>query len=149
MAAGRRSRRCGWERNFAVASADAGHVGDYLLTGRFAAELTEGQGFEEPAVAYPVAVDFPDDFIRLSRSDDAPEGFSRYLPYFFLLFSVLLGAISVLFFEQSGLGGLTIACATLCMASPLTALLVENTPLLRASRALSKAGGFCGGDGIG
>lgn len=144
-AAGRRSAAVRMERNFAVASADAGHVGDYLLTGRFAAELTEGQGFEEPAVAYPVAVDFPDDFIRLSRSDDAPEGFSRYLPYFFLLFSVLLGAISVLFFEQSGLGGLTIACATLCMASPLTALLVENTPLLRASRALSKAGAFVAG----
>ena len=144
-AIGRRTDAVRMERNFAVVSAEAAHTGDYLLTGRLAAELTEGQGFEEPAVAYPVEVGFPDEFVRLSGSDGGSDGFSRYLPYFFLLFSILLGAISVLLFDQSGLSGLSIFCATLCMASPLTALLVGSVPLARAAAALTKAGAMISG----
>ena len=90
------------ERNFAVASVDAQRTGEYLLSGdKLADKLAEGQGFSEPAIAYPVKVSFPEKFLKLSYSDDYSENFSRYITPIFLLFAVGLSLVCWLVFDRS------------------------------------------------
>lgn len=134
------------ERNFAVASVDAQRTGEYLLSGdKLADKLAEGQGFSEPAIAYPVKVDFPEKFLKLSYSDDYSENFSRYIAPIFLLFAVGLSLVCWLVFERSPLEAFTIFCVVLCMASPLTPTIIGNLPLLRAAKRLSGEGAFISG----
>lgn len=134
------------ERNFAVASVDAQRTGEYLLSGdKLADKLAEGQGFSEPAIAYPVKVDFPEKFLKLSYSDDYSESFSRYITPIFLLFAVGLSLVCWLAFDRSPLEAFTIFCVVLCMASPLTPTIVGNLPLLRAAKGLSREGAFISG----
>ena len=134
------------ERNFAVASVDAQRTGEYLLSGdKLADKLAEGQGFSEPAIAYPVRVDFPEKFLKLSYSDDYSENFSRYIAPIFLLFAVGLSLVCWLAFDRTPLEAFTIFCVVLCMASPLTPTIVGNLPLLRAAKRLSREGAFISG----
>ncbi len=134
------------ERNFAVVSVDAQRTGEYLLSGdKLADKLAEGQGFSEPAIAYPVKVGFPEKFLKLSYSDDYSENFSRYIAPIFLLFAVGLSLVCWLVFEHSLLEAFTIFCVVLCMASPLTPTIVGNLPLLRAAKRLSGEGAFISG----
>lgn len=134
------------ERNFAVASVDAQRTGEYLLSGdKLADKLAEGQGFAEPAIAYPVKVNFPEKFLKLSYSDDYSESFSRYITPIFLLFAVGLSLVCWLVFDRSPLEAFTIFCVVLCMASPLTPTIVGNLPLLRAAKGLSREGAFISG----
>lgn len=134
------------ERNFAVASVDAQRTGEYLLSGdKLADKLAEGQGFSEPAIAYPVKVGFPEKFLQLSYSEDYSENFSRYIAPIFLLFAVGLSLVCWLAFDRSPLEAFTIFCVVLCMASPLTPTIVGNLPLLRASKRLSGEGAFISG----
>ncbi len=134
------------ERNFAVASVDAQRTGEYLLSGsNLADKLAEGQGFSDPAIAYPVRVDFPEKFLKLSYSDDYSENFSRYIAPIFLLFAVGLSLVCWLAFDRSPLEAFTIFCVVLCMASPLTPTIVGNLPLLRTAKRLSREGAFISG----
>ena len=134
------------ERNFAVASVDTQRTGEYLLSGdRLADKLAEGQGFSEPAIAYPVKVGFPEKFLKLSYSEDYAENFSRYIAPIFLLFAVGLSLVCRLAFDRSTLEAFTIFCVVLCMASPLTPTIVGNLPLLRAAKGLSREGAFISG----
>lgn len=134
------------ERNFAVASVDAQRTGEYLLSGdKLAVKLAEGQGFSEPAIAYPVKVGFPEKFLKLSYSDDYSENFSRYISPIFLLFAVGLSLVCRLAFDRSWLEAFTIFCVVLCMASPLTPTIVGNLPLLKAAKSLSREGAFISG----
>lgn len=134
------------ERNFAVASVDAQRTGEYLLSGdKLADKLAEGQGFSEPAIAYPVKVNFPEKFLKLSYSDDYSENFSRYIAPIFLLFAVGLSLVCWLVFDRSPLEAFTIFSVVLCMASPLTPTILGNLPLLRAAKSLSGEGAFISG----
>lgn len=134
------------ERNFAVASVDAQRIGEYLLSGdKLADKLAEGQGFSEPAIAYPVKVSFPEKFLKLSYSDDYSENFSRYIAPIFLLFAVGLSLVCWLVFDRSLIEAFTIFSVVLCMASPLTPTIVGNLPLLRAAKSLSGEGAFISG----
>lgn len=134
------------ERNFAVASVDSQRIGEYMLVNdQLANKLAEGQGFSDPAIAYPVKVDFPEKFLKLSYSDDYSENFSRYISPIFLLFAVGLSLVCWLAFDQTPLDALTIFCVVLCMASPLTPTIIGNLPLMRAAKRLTGEGAFISG----
>jgi hypothetical protein len=134
------------DRNFAVASIDTAYAGEYLLRdSELAHRLAEGQDLENPCIAYSVQTQFPEGFLALSYTDDYAENMSRILAPLFLLFGVALGLMAWLAFDQSAMGALTIFCAVLCMASPLTAAMVGNLPLLRAASRLSGEGAFISG----
>ena len=134
------------ERNFAIASADAKRVGMFLAADcRLADELTEGQELSDPVVAYSAPCGFPEKFLRLSYTDDSGQGILRILSPLFLAFAALLSVFSGVLFHNPLLVNLTVFNAVMCIACPLTATMVQNLPLLRASKKLSADGAFLSG----
>ncbi len=133
-------------RNFAVASADSGHVAEFLLQDTpLVDRLMEGQGFEEPAVAFPEKAAFPEKFLTLSYSPDYSDLLCRIACPLLLAFGAVSSLLAWLVFKQGAGGGLTVFCAMMCVASALTETLVGNLPLWRAAKALSGEGAFIAG----
>ncbi len=134
------------DKNFAVASSKRDLQGEYIIDNSdLAQRLARGQGFAEPSVAYSVPIGFPEQFLKLSYSEEYTENLSRYISHFFALAAVILAVVCRLFFDSSSIEALTIFCVVLCMASPLTPTIVGNLPLLRASKSLAPKGAFISG----
>ncbi|MEG1849239.1 MAG: hypothetical protein RR197_01635, partial [Oscillospiraceae bacterium] len=128
-------------RNFELLSRDAERVCEALAADDPLADaLCEGQGLEQPAVCCPVKAGFSTHFIRNSYADDYSAGMGRLSAPLFLVFAMLISVGAWMFFEQGPMDALTIFCAVLCIASPASATLVGNLPLLRASGKLAKDG---------
>ena len=145
-AVGKRMMAVRIERNFSIASIDATRTGEYMLKDdAFSTQLTEGQGFESPALAYPAKVDFPDKFLSVSYSDEYSENLGKITTPLFLLFGAVLGIISCTIFDLSAMEAFGIFCAVICMSSPLTTTMIGNFPLLRAANKLTESGAFISG----
>jgi cation transport ATPase len=134
-------------RNFSVTSSQAAKTGEFIIADPALASLIgEGLGFDEPpAVSYAAETGFPEDFLRISYSQDASESLGRIASMLFLIFSGFLAIASMLFFKQNAMQGLTIFCAGAIITSPFTATIASNFPLLRASRALAGQGAMLAG----
>ncbi|MBP1577148.1 MAG: hypothetical protein J6C75_01565, partial [Oscillospiraceae bacterium] len=134
------------ERNFAVASAEGEKRAEFMMTdGEFAANLAHGQGFAEPNISYSAKIGFPEKFLKLSYSDDYSENLSRYISPIFLLFAAALALTCKFAFDRTGVEAMTVFCAVLCVASPLTPTIIGNLPLLRAAKALNPEKAFISG----
>jgi hypothetical protein len=133
-------------RNFAVASADSGHIAEFMLHDNAIADrLMEGQGFQEAAVVCPVKAAFPERFLTLSYSPDDSDLLCRIASPLLLAFGAVSSLLAWFIFKQGATGGLTVFCVMMCMSSALTETLVGNLPLWRAARALSGEGAFVAG----
>lgn len=134
------------EKNFAIACSNQKKSGEYILeNNELAAKLAEGQGFAEPCIAYSSDIGFPEKFLKLSYSDDYSENLSRYISPIFLLFALGLSLVCKLVFDQTMIEAVTVFCAVLCIASPLTPTVIGNLPLLRAAKGLTAQGAFISG----
>ena len=134
------------ERNFSVVTADTERTGEYLITDRnLAAVLSEGLDLEEPVISYAAKTEFPDDFLRISYSEDETESLGRIAVPLFLFFSAGMALASFLLFKLDGMQALTVFCVAVCITSPLTGTIAGSLPLLRASERLSREGSLLTG----
>lgn len=105
-----------------------------------AMDLTRGLINDVPAVAYKRKTGFLQDFLTYSYGEDLSDKFSVWLCPLAVACSLILG-FAAFFVTKSWSAAVTGFTATICIFSPLSYLLVINTPLLRAARHLAKHGG--------
>lgn len=133
-------------RNFSVASADTGKSAEFVLNDRSLASLiSEGLELDEPVISYACKTEFPEDFLRISYSEDESESLGRYAIPLFLFFAAGMAAVASLLFQQNGMQALTVFCVAVCITAPLTGTIANSLPLLRASERLSKEGAMLTG----
>ena len=134
------------ERNFSVVTADTERTGEYLITDRnLAAVLSDGLDLDEPVISYAAKTEFPEDFLRISYSEDETESLGRIAVPLFLFFSAVMALASSLLFKLDGMQALTVFCVAVCITSPLTGTIAGSLPLLRASDRLSREGSLLTG----
>jgi hypothetical protein len=100
---------------------------------------------EEEAMIYQVKTEFPSEFLEISYGGDYAEGVSRMVTPLFFGFSVVMSAVSYLIFNRDAMAALTAFNALCCVTSPLTAAMVGNFPLWRASSKLQREGSALSG----
>lgn len=124
--------------NFEVLSAKGEKKAVLFLKNReLARELTRGTDLEPPALAYAGKSGFMTRFLELSYEPDKSEGIFRVAAPVVFVCSLVVGGASF-YLRQNVFTALTAFAGTMCIASPITATLYANFPLLRAQKVLAK-----------
>ena len=111
----------------------------------FEKEITRGQNIESPCVVYSSKTKFPTDFLKYSNSPDYSDGLSIITIPIFLVFSIIMAAVSYFFGEHDFMISLTVFSALMCMGAPLSSTWLSNLPLNRISKSLSEEGAMIAG----
>lgn len=111
----------------------------YLKNKELARELSRGMDLNPPNLAYSSKAGFLTRFLELSYEPDGSEGLFRIIAPVVTLCSLAVGGVSY-YLTKDVFTALTAFSAVVCVASPITATLYANYPLLRAQRSLSKEG---------
>ena len=90
-----------------------------------------------PNLAYASKTGFLTRFLEQSYEPDNSEGLFRVIAPVVALCSLVVGGVSY-YLTRDIFTALTAFSAVTCVASPITATLYANYPLLRAQRSLSK-----------
>ncbi len=107
-------------------------------------EFTRGLGVDGPAPVLGVKTKFLSNFLDISYSDECYDGLNRVLVPICFVGSIAVAVVSYLLLKDIYIT-LTAFAATLCICSPITAAIVENLPLARATKKLSRHGAMIGG----
>ena len=111
----------------------------YLKNKELARELSRGMDLNPPNLAYASKTGFLTRFLEQSYEPDNSEGLFRVIAPVVALCSLVVGGVSY-YLTRDIFTALTAFSAVTCVASPITATLYANYPLLRAQRSLSKEG---------
>ncbi len=134
------------DRNFEIIASDKEKIS--ILSTRESAVLGGIAGLAadvDAAMAYGVKTEFPTNFLEISYVEDYAESISKLVTPLFFGFSFLMSCISYLLFNRDVMATLTAFNAMVCITSPLTATMVGNLPLYRATAKLNKEGSAISG----
>lgn len=128
------------EGNFRVVSSERPKTAAlYLKNRELAREFSRGMDLNPPNLAYAGKTGFLTRFLELSYEPDTSEGLFRIIAPAVALCSLAVGGVSF-YLTRDVFTALTSFSAVVCVASPITATLYANYPLLRAQRSLLKEG---------
>ena len=111
----------------------------YLKNKELARELSRGMDLNPPNLAYASKTGFLTRFLEQSYEPDNSEGLFRVIAPVVALCSLVVGGASY-YLTRDIFTALTAFSAVTCIASPVTATLYANYPLLRAQKSLAKEG---------
>ncbi|MDD3193108.1 MAG: hypothetical protein PHE47_04550 [Oscillospiraceae bacterium] len=128
------------EGNFRIVSSERPKKAVLFLKNKeLARELSRGMDLNPPNLVYASKTGFLTRFLEQSYEPDNSEGLFRVIAPVVTLCSLIVGGASY-YLTRDIFTALTAFSAVVCVASPITATLYANYPLLRAQKALSKEG---------
>ncbi len=104
-------------RNFSVASADTVKSAEFILNDRsLASLLSDGLELDDPIISYACKTEFPDDFLRISYSEDESESLGRYAIPLFLFFAAAWRLLPPFCFIKRH-ADVTVFCVAVCITA--------------------------------
>lgn len=128
------------EGNFRVVSSERPQKAVLFLKNKeLAREMSRGMELNPPTLVYASKTGFVSRFLEHSYEPDNSEGLFRVVAPVVTLCSLIVGGVSY-YLTRDIFTALTAFSAVVCVASPVTATLYDNYPLLRAQRSLNQEG---------